>query len=283
MSPIALLIGLMVGAVVLLIGVEGGLIFLPPGRWRRLIARSTDWPADGRGWSAKARRVSQRLFPDDGHKALLAGLDGSATGRLPGTRMALGIAGASVGALVSLAGRRPAWLFVIGLALAGAWLPSVLLDSKAKRRQSRIRREFPGIVDLLALCARAGLNLDRALEVAARLTKGELARELGRALKELYVGRRPIAALRNLCDRVPLPEVEALVTALAQAETLGTPVGDLLATQASVARNLFRQQIEATVGRLPVLLTVCTLVFLFPALFVLVLLPNILTFMGSHW
>jgi tight adherence protein C len=281
---IAVVSGL-VGAVVLLWTTGGPSGLRRASRLDRVLAAagSAELSA-GRTWARAVGIAGKRLFPQDMELTALSGLQGGWTPeRLALLRLALGLGGGAVGLLSGLmAGVAPLWP-AAGLSVAGGWLPSAWLAWRTRRRQATLRGEFPLVVDLLALCAGAGMNLHQAVELAGGMAEGEMAGELRRAAAEVHVGRRPIAALREVSLRTGLPEVEALVAALAQAETFGTPVSRILSDQASLARSLARQQVEARVGRLPVLLTVCSLVFLFPALFVLVLLPNVLAFIQGRW
>lgn len=172
-------------------------------------------------------------------------------------------------------------------AIVGAvvgWLgPDLWLGGKRSWRRHKILGELPGMAELLVICAEAGLNLSRSLEVVARGRSGPLADEFRDVIADMAVGKRLPLALKAMEERVELPQVKAFCAALSQAERLGTPVGSVFRQQASVARAQFKHQLEARMATLPLKITICTVVFLFPTIFVVVLLPNILSFVHSRW
>ena len=169
-------------------------------------------------------------------------------------------------------------LLLIVAALLG---PRALLDNRRHDRVARIERELPDTIDLLAVCVEAGQGLDAAMQTVSARGDGVLAAELRHTLRELELGVTRRGALTHLRDRVDVPDVSALVAALVQADTLGTPVGEVLHEQAVEQRRRRRQQVREQAAKLPVKMLFPLTFFVLPALFVVVLGPAAITIFGQ--
>lgn len=145
----------------------------------------------------------------------------------------------------------------------------------AYRRQ--VARALPDAIELLGLVVRAGLGLDAALGVVADATSGPLALELQRVRREVSLGRSRGEALRDLADRVRLPELTALASALAQAESTGAPVVETLQSQSATMRDRAAMRAEEVARQLPVKLVVPLVLCVLPALLVVVVGPAIVS------
>lgn len=168
-------------------------------------------------------------------------------------------------------------LLLVIVALLG---PRALLDNRRNDRVERIQRELPDTIDLLAVCVEAGQGLEGAMQTVTARGEGVLATELRHTLRELELGVTRRGALTHLRDRVDVPDVSTLVAALIQADTLGTPVGDVLHDQAIEQRRRRRQQVREQAAKLPVKMLFPLTFFVLPALFVVVLGPAAMTIMG---
>lgn len=167
--------------------------------------------------------------------------------------------------------------------LVGFKAPDLWLDAIIRRRRREIVRAFPWLVDLLVLCADAGMSLSAGLQLVAARVGGPLGKELARADQELKAGRRTQDALLGMVARIGLPEIDSFVSALLRAHALGTPVSATLRSQAAFARQQRKQAIEARIGTLPVKMTLCTIIFFLPLMLIIVVLPHVLTFVRSRW
>lgn len=183
---------------------------------------------------------------------------------------------AAVGLLVLIAGSPAGGIF---LALVGLGttlvVPDRILRSRTARRGEEILAELPGALDLLAISVEAGLGFDAALSRASELVGGPLAEELGTMLSEIRVGEARTVALQRLADRVGAKDVAVFARAVIRAEQLGTSLAQTLRTQAADARSRRQLAAEEKAAKAPVKMLFPTAVFIFPALFVVVLGPTV--------
>jgi tight adherence protein C len=161
------------------------------------------------------------------------------------------------------------------LAAIGAFVPESRLGAKREDRQSSIRRDLPDVLDLLVISVEAGVGLEGAIEVVGRHFDSPLAHEMNRMLREMELGVPRRTALQNLRRRVQIPEVSTFVLSLVQADALGMPLGRVLKTQATEMRSKRRQWAREKAAKLPVKILFPMFLFIFPALFVVVLGPAV--------
>lgn len=155
-------------------------------------------------------------------------------------------------------------------------LPDLILDRMAKTRIEAIREAFPDTLDLMVICAEAGLTIDAALQRVSRELAGAfpaMADELSLVVIELnFISDRRIA-FQNFAARVPLDTANAVATTLIQTEKYGTPLASALRVLAAEFRHERMMQAEAKAARLPVLMTIPMMVFLVPPIFVVLIAP----------
>jgi len=166
-----------------------------------------------------------------------------------------------------------------GAAAIGFYLPQVLLRNRIQNRQKALQKAFPDALDLMVICVEAGLSMEAAFtRVAEEIQEQgpELAEEIGLTTAELAFLPDRRQALLNLAERTGLPTVKALVTALAQAERYGTPIGVSLRVQAQEQRDSRMSRAEQKAGALPAQLTVPMIAFFLPVLFIVLLGPAII-------
>lgn len=182
--------------------------------------------------------------------------------------------------LASFAGRLGAGGMVVGVlgVAASMIVPDRVLASLTARRAAAILAELPGALDLLAVSVEAGLAFDAALARIADAVQGPLGEEFRLLLSEIRVGETRVAALNRLAERVGVADVASFARAIARADQLGTSVAQTLRVQASDARARRQVAAEEQAGKAPVKLLFPTVVFIFPALFVVVLGPAVLSF-----
>lgn len=164
-------------------------------------------------------------------------------------------------------------------ALAGFYLPELIVKNATQRRSQEIRKALPDALDLLVICAEAGLSLDAALtRVADEIGRSgpELSDEF--ALTAVELGFLPSRrdALENLMDRCQLQDIRAVVATLSQTEKYGTPLANSLRVLSGEFRSNRMMRAEEKAARLPATLTVPLVVFILPSLFVVLLGPAIL-------
>ena len=176
---------------------------------------------------------------------------------------------------------RPAALFAA--AVAGLYLPNLLMQNAIQKRQTAFTLGFPDALDLLLICVESGLSMEAACGRVAREigeSHPELAEELELTTAELaYLPDRRLA-LENLAARTGLPAVKAVVTTLIQADRYGTPLTAALRTAAQENRDNRLAVAEKKAASLPATLTVPMIVFFLPVLFVVILGPTVIQVMG---
>jgi tight adherence protein C len=164
---------------------------------------------------------------------------------------------------------------------AGFFLPDVLLYNAGLKRQARIQALLPDALDMLTVCVEAGLGFDAALSQVARNTDGPLAAEFARALQEMQIGTSRSQALRAMVARTTVSELRAFVSALVQAGDLGISVAAVLREQAREMRLRRRQRAEEKAQKVPVKILFPLIFCLFPALFVFIIGPGVITIAHS--
>ena len=172
----------------------------------------------------------------------------------------------------------------LGSVILGAYLPDVIVKNATQKRQDTIRKALPDALDLMVICAEAGLSLDATLGRVSQemeLACPELADELG--LTGLELGFLPDRrkALQNLATRIDLPVVRGVVNTLLQAEKYGTPLAQSLRIMSGESRNERIMKAEEKAARLPAMLTVPMIIFTLPPLFVVLIGRAILNTMDA--
>lgn len=163
-----------------------------------------------------------------------------------------------------------------GACIVGFFVPDIVLRRRRAARLKALQRGLPDGLDLLVICAEAGLSLDAALRRVAdefATAVPEMADELLLTSVELNFLPDRRQALLNLAQRVDLPGFRGVVTTLIQTEKYGTPLAATLRALASEFREHRMLAAEEKAARLPAILTVPMIVFILPALFIVLAAP----------
>jgi tight adherence protein C len=168
---------------------------------------------------------------------------------------------------------------IMGSVLLGAFLPDVIVKNTVIKRADKIRKGLPDSLDLMVICAEAGLSLDASLKrVSEEFGRScpELADEL--AITSLELGFLPDRrqALINLTQRTDSKGIRGLVNNLLQSDKYGTPLAQSLRVLSAEFREERMMRAEEKAARLPALMTVPMIVFILPPLFVVLIGPAIL-------
>ena len=167
---------------------------------------------------------------------------------------------------------------VAGLALLMGMLgPQYMLTKNIEARHALIRKAMPDIVDLLVVSVEAGAGLDGALIEVVRRKDGPLPDEFSRLLGEIRVGKTRQQAWEDMAERVGEEGLTSLVAALSQAESLGVSIAKALRTQSDSLRTRRSLQIKELAAALPVKMLFPLIFFIFPALFVILLGPGLMS------
>jgi len=173
------------------------------------------------------------------------------------------------------------WGVVSLLALAiGYLLPDLTLRFLISKRQKKVRKGLPDVLDMLVICIEAGLSLDQATQRTAQElgpSQPVLCDELGLVVLEQRAGRARSEAWRNMAERTGEENVRNLVSMLVQAEQFGTSVAKTLRVHSDTLRTKRVQQLEEAAAKLTVKIIFPLVFFIFPSLFVVTLGPAIIT------
>jgi len=176
----------------------------------------------------------------------------------------------------------PAWswlrryITVAGILVGSYKAPDIWLKNKVTKRSHAVRKGLPDALDLLVICAEAGLTVDAAFgRVAKELGKAypELGDEFGLTAIELGFLAERRQAFENLAMRVDLDAVRGVVTTMIQTEKYGTPLASALRVLSAEFRNERMMRAEEKAARLPAIMTVPLILFILPTLFIVILGP----------
>ncbi|TKD53065.1 type II secretion system F family protein [Sphingomonas baiyangensis] len=154
--------------------------------------------------------------------------------------------------------------------------PDFYLKNKIQKRSDAIRKGLPDALDLLVICAEAGLTVDAAFHrVAKELGKAypELGEEFSLTAIELGFLTDRRQAFENLATRIDLDAIKGVVTTMVQTEKYGTPLASALRVLSAEFRNERMMRAEEKAARLPAIMTVPLILFILPTLFVVILGP----------
>lgn len=185
----------------------------------------------------------------------------------------------SVGSIDWTWGRK--LLLVIVFSLLGFYLPELLLKSRINRRQDEVRKALPDALDLLTICVEAGLGFDGAMAKVTEKWDNELALAFSRVLREIQLGKLRREALRNMADRIGIPEMTSFVAAIIQSEQLGVSMAKVLRIQSEQMRIKRRQIAEEKAQKAPIKMLFPMAGLIFPSLLILLLGPAAVQLMTS--
>jgi len=202
--------------------------------------------------------------------------------------MALGLAAAAffVLPMFNLAGRSSFWLFVLLGGVLGYLAPSFYLGRRIKARREEHRAGFPDLMDLLVVCADAGLAMEAALDRVGRELSPSypsLAANIHMATLEIRAGRTMTEALEHLGDRLGLEEARSFAALIQQSDELGSSISNALRVYSEDMRHKRLSRAEEKAYSLPARLSVPMMVCIFPVLFIVILLPVIVRMVTGNW
>jgi tight adherence protein C len=169
-------------------------------------------------------------------------------------------------------------LTTIGPGAAGYYLPQYWVQRRLQTRQGEITSGFPDALDMMLVCVEAGQSLDQSiLRVAREIRAGypDLADEFEIVGQEVKAGKERITVLKDMAERVGLPDVSSFVTVLVQSATFGTSIAEALRVYASEMRDKRVMRAEEKANTLPTKLTLGTMLFTVPPLMIILIGPSI--------
>lgn len=166
--------------------------------------------------------------------------------------------------------------------LLGYFYPAIWLRDQTKVRNLQILKALPFFLDIVTLAVEAGLNLSNAMQQAVtKGLKGPLAVEINRVLRDTRGGKARVDALRDFAERLDFAPVTSLVSALIQAESMGSSLGPILRVQAEQRRAERFQRAEKMAMEAPVKMLGPLIMCIFPCTFIVLGFPIVVKFMTS--
>jgi tight adherence protein C len=163
-------------------------------------------------------------------------------------------------------------LCAAGLGL-GWYMPDYYINSKGLNRTRDIEKSLPDVLDLLTVSVEAGLGFDGALMKVVEKTKSALSQEFSLMLKEIKMGKPRLEAMRDMSNRVDVDDLSTFTGSVIMADQLGVSIGNILRLQSEQIRQKRRQRVEEMAMKAPVKMLIPMVLFIFPAIFVVLLGP----------
>lgn len=195
--------------------------------------------------------------------------------RVLGTKFILGVSFALIMLMRWATDPSNIRLLVMGVVVTGGAfiLPDLFIGIRGKNRQEEIARSLPDILDQITISVEAGLGFDAALVHIAQNVEGPLSAELAHMLQDVKLGMSRAQAFESLTDRTDVQELRQFIAALQQAEKLGVPIAQVLRVQSNELRTIRRQTAEENAQKVPVKMIIPLVLFILPALILIVLAP----------
>jgi tight adherence protein C len=193
-------------------------------------------------------------------------------------KAAVSIGGLLLGMVLGGAFSGGVGVLLFGAALGGIGFlaPDFAVGSMARKRRDRIRAQLPDALDLLAVSVEAGLGFDGAISKLIDHMDGPLTEEFGLTLNEIRIGESRQDALKKLAERTDTPEISGFTRAIIQADQLGISLGRILRVQATDTRQRRQAAAEEKAMKAPIKMLFPTVLFIFPAMFLVILGPAFL-------
>jgi len=162
---------------------------------------------------------------------------------------------------------------IIVFGVLGYLTPTIVMGRLAQRRRFEMQLALPDLLDLVTLSVEAGMGFDGAVARAVAHTRGPLSEELTRVLTEISQGRPRVEAFGDFATQAKIEEISLLVSTVHQAEQLGVSIGQSLRELGDQLREERAYRAREIIAKLPVKMLFPLLVFIFPALFIVILGP----------
>jgi tight adherence protein C len=230
----------------------------------------------GRLGDIAARRLSRFSEDEVRQKLISAGMYGTSPRKLLGYQCILAIFLGVVGFwLVQAKGGSIvlAFLFLAGGVALGWFLPTVYVDRTRRLRFEQMDRQMPDFIDLLIVTIEAGLGILASMRVASETLRDPLGQELRLTLQEQRMGLSVGEAIQSLGKRADCENMRIFVRALVQGEKLGVSIGKTLRDLAEEMRKRRKAAAEERAQKMPVKMLFPLLFFIFPAIFIVLLVP----------
>lgn len=172
-------------------------------------------------------------------------------------------------------------IILIASAPFGYFLLPLWLGSKISKRQDEIVKALPDALDLLTICVEAGLGFDAAMGKVYEKWDNDLALAFGRVLREIQLGKGRREALKDMSDRLEVPDVTTFIAAVIQADSLGVSMAQILRVQSDQMRVKRRQRAQEKAQQAPVKMLIPMVFLIFPSIWIVLLGPAMIQVMDS--
>jgi tight adherence protein C len=162
---------------------------------------------------------------------------------------------------------------VLGGLLIGLLGPNLYLSSKVTSHQNAIKAQLADTIDLMSVCMEAGLSFDASLVKISERMEGPFIDELMTVFKQIQLGKNRNEALKSMSDNSDIPELKTFVSAVIQANQMGIPITNVLQAQAEQLRMNKEEEIKEVAAKVPTKMTIPTVIFIMPTIFVIILGP----------
>ena len=164
-------------------------------------------------------------------------------------------------------------IYGLGGLVVGFFIPRLQLGSAISRRQELVIKKLPDALDLMTICVDAGLTFDGAMTKVNEKWNDPLSNEFGRVVYELQLGKTRRQALKDMSDRLDVPDVQSFIASVLQADQLGVSIGKVLRIQSEQMRIRRRQRAEEKAQQAPIKMLFPMVFLIFPAMFIVLLGP----------
>jgi tight adherence protein C len=184
--------------------------------------------------------------------------------------------------LISVSGPSPLFVIVsVAMVVVTYFLPELLLYSRGIERREQITLELADTLDQMTIAVEAGLGFDSAMARAGQNGSGPLAEELIRTLQDIQMGQSRRQAFESLGERADVQDLRRFIRAVAQADSYGIAIADVLRTQAAELRMKRRQRAEEKAMQVPVKVIFPLLLCILPVIFIVLLGPAVMDIVGA--
>lgn len=160
----------------------------------------------------------------------------------------------------------------------GYYLPQYWVNKRMAKRQTEITQGFPDALDLMLVCVEAGQSLDQAIIRVGKESRAgypALADEFDMVSHEVKAGKERVTVLKDMSERVGIPDVASFVTTLVQSATFGTSIAEALRVYSADMRDKRVMRAEEKANMLPTKLTLGTMMFTVPPLMIILIGPSV--------
>lgn len=173
-------------------------------------------------------------------------------------------------------------VLVVGIfTTLGFFFPQLWLQGRINRRQHEVRKAMPDALDLLTICVEAGLGFEASMSKVAEKWENELSLLFGRCIREVQLGKTNREALRDMSDRVGLPELTSFVAAIIQSQSLGVSLAKVLRIQSDQMRMKRRQRAEEEAHKAPIKMIIPMALLTFPSIMIILMAPAAFQIAGA--